>query len=203
MIAEQPIVVDPAATAQLGIARLLELIGENPDREGLRDTPARVVRAFREMTSGYAEDPAEILARTFGGQESDEPVRYDELVMLRGIHFTSLCEHHLLPFVGAAHVGYLPGEAVVGLSKLARLVECFARRLQMQERLTQQIAQAIMQHLGARGAGVVIVAHHSCMGCRGVRKQEAEMVTSSMLGFFREDRAARSELVSLLGTGKV
>ena len=179
----------PAAEAEEAVATLLRFIGEEPERDGLRDTPARVVKAWREMTAGYAEDPAEILARTF--DESS-----DELVILRGISFYSTCEHHLLPFYGQAVVGYLPGK-VVGISKLARLVECFAKRLQVQERMTRQIADAVEQHLEARGVGVVLRAHHLCMGCRGVRQEETEMVTSAMLGTLRTDATSRAEFLRL------
>jgi GTP cyclohydrolase I len=179
----------PAAEAEEAVATLLRYIGEQPERDGLRDTPARVVKAWREMTAGYAEDPAEILSRTF--DESS-----DELVILRGISFYSTCEHHLLPFYGQAVVGYLPGK-VVGISKLARLVECFAKRLQVQERMTRQIAEAVETHLEARGVGVVLRAHHLCMGCRGVRQEETEMVTSSMLGTLRTDATSRAEFLRL------
>jgi len=143
------------------------------------------------MTSGYNDDPAEILSRTF--EESS-----DEMVVLRGISFHSTCEHHLLPFYGEASVGYLPGK-VVGISKLARLVDSYARRLQIQERLTRQVADAIEQHLEARGVGVIVRAHHLCMGCRGVRQQGTEMVTSSMLGTLRSDAMARAEFLRLVG----
>ena len=177
------------AAAEDAVVTLLRFIGENPDREGLADTPSRVVRAWREMTAGYREDPAEILSRTF--DESS-----DELIILRGISFYSTCEHHLLPFYGEACVGYLPGK-VVGISKLARLVNCFAQRLQVQERMTRQIADAIEEHLDARGVGVVLRAHHLCMGCRGVRQQETDMVTSSMLGTLRSDATSRSEFLRL------
>src|SRR6185369_2002521 len=156
--------------AEEAITTLLGFIGEDPTRDGLIDTPSRVVRAWREMTAGYSEDPAEILSRTF--DESS-----DEMIVLRGITFYSVCEHHLLPFYGTASVGYLPGR-VVGISKLARLVNCFARRLQIQERMTRQIAESVEKHLEARGVAVVIRAHHLCMGCRGVRQEETEMVTS-------------------------
>ena len=179
----------PTADAEEAVATLLRFIGEEPERDGLRDTPARVVKAWREMTAGYAEDPAEILSRTF--DESS-----DELVILRGISFYSTCEHHLLPFYGQAVVGYLPGK-VVGISKLARLVECFAKRLQVQERMTRQIADAVETHLEARGVGVVLRAHHLCMGCRGVRQEETEMVTSSMLGTLRTDATSRAEFLKL------
>jgi len=179
----------PAAEAEEAVTTLLRFIGEEPERDGLRDTPARVVKAWREMTAGYAEDPAEILSRTFAETS-------DEMVILRGISFYSTCEHHLLPFYGEAVVGYLPGK-VVGISKLARLVECFAKRLQVQERMTRQIAEVVEKHLDARGVGVVLRAHHLCMGCRGVRQEETEMVTSSMLGTLRTDATSRAEFLRL------
>ena len=175
--------------AEEAVSTLLRFIGEDPSREGLADTPARVVRAWREMTAGYQEDPAEILSRAF--DESS-----DELIMLRGISFYSMCEHHLLPFYGEACVGYLPGK-VVGISKLARLVNCFAHRLQVQERMTRQIADSIEAHLDARGVGVILRAHHLCMGCRGVRQQDTDMVTSAMLGTLRTDATSRSEFLRL------
>lgn len=162
-----------------------------PDRDGLRETPARVLRAFREMTAGYSEDPAKILATTF-------EAAHDELIVLNGIRFVSLCEHHLLPFHGTASVGYIPKGRVVGISKLARLVQCFARRLQIQERLTEQVARALQEHAHAVGVGVVINAHHACMGCRGVRQPDADMVTSVMLGILRECATARSEFMSIV-----
>lgn len=171
------------------VTTILRFIGEDPSRDGLVDTPARVLKAWREMTSGYDDDPAEILSRTF-----DETS--DEMVVLRGIGFHSTCEHHLLPFYGQVSVGYLPGK-VVGISKLARLVDCFGRRLQIQERLTRQIAESIEEHLQARGVGVIVRAHHLCMGCRGVRQQTTEMVTSSMLGTLRSDPMARAEFLRL------
>src|SRR3954469_3518470 len=177
-------------SAEEGIATLLRFIGEDTTRDGLIDTPARVVRAWREMTAGYSDDPAEILSRTF--EESS-----DEMIVLRGISFYSVCEHHMLPFYGTAAVGYLPGK-VVGISKLARLVDCFARRLQIQERLTRQIAESVEEHLEARGVGVIIRAHHLCMGCRGVRQQTTQMVTSAMLGTLRNDAMARAEFLRLV-----
>ncbi len=175
--------------AEEAVKTLLRFIGEDPNRDGLLDTPERVAKAWREMTAGYDEDPAEILSRTF-----DETI--DELIILRGISFYSTCEHHLLPFHGEACVGYMPGK-VVGVSKLARLVNCFARRLQIQERMTQQMAEAIEKHLDARGVGVVLKAHHLCMGCRGVRQQDSEMITSAMLGTLRNDASSRSEFLQL------
>jgi GTP cyclohydrolase I len=178
---------DLAATE--AVSTILCFIGEDPSRDGLADTPERVLRAWREMTSGYGDDPAEILARTF------DETSY-EMVVLRNISFHSTCEHHLLPFYGEVSVGYLPGK-VVGISKLARLVDCFARRLQIQERLTRQIAESIQEHLEACGVGVIVRAHHLCMGCRGVRQQNTEMVTSSMLGTLRSDPTARAEFLRL------
>jgi GTP cyclohydrolase I len=180
-------------TAEAAVVDLLRFMGEDPDRDGLADTPARVVKAWREMTAGYDEDPAEILSRTFNEAS-------DELIILSGISFYSTCEHHLLPFYGTACIGYLPGK-VVGISKLARLVNCFARRLQIQERMTQQIGEAIMKHLGARGAAVILRAHHLCMGCRGVRQQDTDMITSSMLGTLRTDATSRSEFLRLCQAG--
>jgi GTP cyclohydrolase I len=178
--------------AEDGIRRMLMRIGEDPGREGLRETPARVVRAFVEMTEGYSQDPGEILTTTF------EATAYDEMILLKGIRFFSLCEHHLLPFSGVATVGYIPEARVVGLSKLARLVDCFAKRLQLQERLTLEIAESIMQVLAPKGAGCVIRANHSCMGCRGIKKPDAEMVTSAMLGLLRDDEKARGEFLRLM-----
>ena len=171
------------------VVRLLQHLGEDPNREGLLDTPKRVVKALAEMTEGYHQDPASILSTVFDEQ-------HDQMVVLEGIEFTSLCEHHMLPFVGTATVGYIPNGRVVGLSKLARIVECFARRLQVQERMTDQIADAITEQLHPRGVGVVIRAHHSCMGCRGVRKPAALMTTSSLAGLIKDDPAARAEFLS-------
>lgn len=171
---------------------LLEMMGEDPTREGLRDTPERVARAYMEMTSGYDTRPGDILETTFD-------VSYDEMVILKDIHFISLCEHHMLPFTGEAHVGYMPGERVVGLSKMARLVHCFARRLQVQERMTQQVAEAMMTHLKPRGVAVIVQAHHSCMSCRGVKQESSKMVTSAMLGSMR-DAAQRAEFLQLIRT---
>ncbi len=192
LFAPQPDRIVNTADAEEAVTTLLRFIGEHPDRDGLAGTPERVVRAWREMTAGYEEDPAEILSRTF--EETS-----DELVILGGISFYSTCEHHLLPFYGTASVGYLPGK-VVGISKLARLVQCFARRLQIQERMTKQIAQSIAEHLDARGVGVVIRAHHLCMGCRGTRQPATQMVTSSMLGTLRDDAVSRSEFLRLSET---
>jgi GTP cyclohydrolase IA len=178
------------ASAEEAVTTILRFVGEDPSRDGLLDTPSRVVRAWREMTAGYSEDPAEILGTTF--EET-----CDEMVVLSGISFYSTCEHHLLPFYGHASVGYLPGK-VVGISKLARVVSCFARRLQIQERLTREIADAIETHLEARGVAVVVRAHHLCMGCRGVRQPESDMITSAMRGVLRSDAIARSEFLRLI-----
>lgn len=174
---------------EAAVRLLIESTGQSADDDGLRDTPARVVKALREMTGGYSEDPAAILSKVFA-------VQHDEMIVLRGIAFTSLCEHHMLPFTGRATVGYVPGK-VVGISKLARLVGCFARRLQVQERMTEQIANAVHEHLEAVGVGVVVVASHGCMACRGVRQADAEMVTSVLRGVFKTDAQARSEFLSL------
>lgn len=180
-----------ASEAEEAVETLLRAMGEDPERDGLRETPRRVVKALLEMTAGYDESPADILSKTFAEHS-------DELIVLRGIDFHSMCEHHLLPFQGVAHVGYLPGK-VVGISKLARLVHCFARRLQIQERMTQQIADAVATHLEARGVGVIIAAHHLCMGCRGVKLPATQLITSSMLGTLRSDPNTRSEFLRLCG----
>jgi GTP cyclohydrolase I len=184
---------EDTADSERAVEMLLRSVGEDPSRDGLRETPARVVKALREMTAGYAEDPGEILSKTF-----DE--HSDELIILRGIDFYSTCEHHLLPFHGTVSIGYLPGR-VVGISKLARLVHCFGRRLQIQERMTQQIAQAVETHLEARGVGVIVSAHHLCMGARGVKLPAAQLVTSAMLGQLRTDADTRSEFLRLCGGG--
>jgi len=173
------------------VTRLLEYIGEDPKRDGLRDTPARVLHAWKEMTEGYAQNPELILSKTFD-------IEHDEMILLDGIRFSSICEHHMLPFTGTAAVAYIPGKKVVGISKLARLVLCHAHRLQVQERLTEDIARDVMTFLQARGAGVVIRAHHSCMGCRGVNQPDARMVTSCMLGAMRDKPEARAELMRLM-----
>jgi GTP cyclohydrolase I len=170
--------------AMQALRTLLSYLGEDPDREGLRETPARVLRAFKEQHAGYHLDPAAVLATTFAEVEG-----YQQLVLLKDITFHSTCEHHMLPFSGVAHVAYLPGQRVVGLSKLARLVDCFARRLQIQERLTQQVVKALMTHLEPRGAAVIIEASHGCMSCRGVRKEGSTMLTSAYAGALAEPEA--------------
>lgn len=173
------------------VVRLLEWIGEDPAREGLLDTPKRVVKAFREMTSGLAVEPRSVLGTVFNETS-------DQMVVVRGIRFSSMCEHHLLPFTGTAAVGYVPDGRVIGLSKIPRLVEVFAKRPQVQERMTNQIAQALMDHLAPQGVGVVVKAHHSCMGCRGVRQPDAEMITSCVLGCMKADPKARAELMEFI-----
>lgn len=179
-----------AATA---LRTLLRWIGEDPDRPGLQDTPDRVLRAYGEFFAGYAMDPAEVLARTF-----DELGGYRGPVVVRDIELRSHCEHHMVPFHGVAHVAYLPDQRVVGLSKIARLVDLFARRLQIQERLTAQIAQALETHLGARGVAVVIAAEHQCMSARGVQKHGALTVTTQVTGVYADDPTARAEILRQL-----
>lgn len=179
----------PEHEAMEAVKTLIRYIGEEPSRDGLKDTPSRVLRSLTEMTRGYKLDAKKLLETTF--QES-----YDQVIVLRGVAFSSLCEHHLLPFTGHVDLGYLPGK-VVGLSKLARLVDCYARRLQIQERMTRQIAGDIEQYLEARGVAVVVKASHSCMECRGINKRGCVMITSSMLGVFRSSPEARSEFLSL------
>ncbi|MGE0142966.1 MAG: GTP cyclohydrolase I FolE [Planctomycetota bacterium] len=180
--------------AEAAVRTLLAWAGENPDREGLAETPARVVRAYEELFAGYEMDPEAILAKTFREVEG-----YDEMVTVRDIRLESHCEHHMVPFLGRAHVAYLPARRVVGLSKLARLVEGFAKRFQVQERLTVQIADAIDHVLSPRGVAVVVEAEHFCMTTRGIRKPGAITVTSRMLGAFRDDAATRREFLSMIG----
>ena len=184
------------AEAEMAIRTILAYVGDDPDREGLHGTPDRVVRAFGEHFAGYAKDPIEILQRTF-----EEVAGYDEIVLLKDIPFISHCEHHMAPIVGRAHVGYLPDSRVVGISKLARVVDVFARRLQIQEKMTAEIAGAIDQVLKPRGVGVVIEAAHHCMTTRGVNKAGVTMTTSTLLGAFRADPNTRREFLALLGKG--
>ena len=172
---------------------VLRWIGEDPDRDGLRETPARLVRAYREYFCGYEQDPEQILQKTF-----EEIDGYDEMVLLRAIPFQSHCEHHVAPIIGHAWVAYVPNERVVGISKLARVVEAYAKRLQIQERLTAQIANCIEQVLKPKGTGVVIKATHHCMTSRGINKQGTELVTSRMLGCFRDNPMTRQELMSMV-----
>ncbi len=183
------------------VRTLLRYAGEDPDREGLQETPRRVCKALREMTAGYDMQPAAILAKDFAIENHEAGVlRYGGIVMLRRIRFHSSCEHHLLPFYGQAHIAYIPGlhGRVVGISKLARLVDCFALRYQVQERLTAQIADAIALHMEASAVLVVLEAEHACLRMRGVRKEDTQLVTSEVRGLFRTDLAARQEAVSLL-----
>jgi GTP cyclohydrolase IA len=174
------------------IREVLTAIGENPDREGLKETPKRVVKSWAELYAGYHQKPSEILSKVF------EDGACDEVVLLKNIAFSSMCEHHMLPFIGNAHIAYLPAGKVVGLSKLARLTDCFSRRLQIQEKMTAQIADSIEEHLKPKGTAVIIEAHHQCMSCRGVGKQNTVMVTSAMRGVFRENISARNEVLALI-----
>jgi len=173
------------------IRKLLEHIGENPEREGLLDTPKRVIKSFKELFGGYAMDPKEVLGTTF------EKGEYNQMVICKDIEMYSTCEHHMIPFFGKAHIGYIPGDRVVGLSKLARLTEVFSRRLQIQEQLTQQIADTLNEVLKPKGVIVVIEAKHLCMCARGAKKQHSSMVTSSIKGLF-EQQEARSEFLGLI-----
>src|SRR3954468_8877740 len=179
--------------AEQAVRTLLIWSGDDPKREGLRDTPSRVVRAYRDWFSGYASDPAEYLRRTFKEVEG-----YDEMVVLRDIEFESHCEHHMAPIIGRAHVGYLPTNRVVGISKLARVVDGYARRFQVQEKMTAQIATCIHEALKPRGVGVVVDGVHQCMTTRGVHKRAVSMVTSRMMGTFREDIRTRSEFLQFI-----
>jgi GTP cyclohydrolase IA len=181
------------AEAAKAFRTILEWIGEDPNRDGLRDTPKRLVRAYREYFAGYDEDPEAVLRKTF-----TEVDGYDEIIVLRGVTFESNCEHHVAPIIGRAWVGYLPDKRVVGISKLARVVEIFSKRLQIQERLTAQIANTIDEVLKPRGVAVVIKAAHHCMISRGIHKRGADLVTSRMLGAFRDQPATRSEFLSLV-----
>ena len=182
------------AEAEAAVRTLIRWAGDDPDREGLLDTPSRVTRSYREFFSGYALDPAQILKRTF--EETDG---YDEMIVLRDMRFESHCEHHMAPILGKAHVAYLPKHRVVGISKLARLVEAYARRLQIQEKLTAQVANTIQEVLQPHGVGVIIDAAHHCMTTRGVHKPGMGMVTSRMLGSFRTDPSTRREFLSIVG----
>jgi GTP cyclohydrolase I len=184
--------VQPESVASL-VRKMIALIGEDPEREGLKKTPERYEKALKFLTSGYHQNVDHLLnGATFS-------VCYDEMVVVKDIEFFSLCEHHLLPFFGKAHVAYLPSKRVIGLSKVARLVNMFARRLQIQERLTSQIAKAIEEKIAPQGVGVIIEARHLCMQMRGVEKQHGQAVTSAMLGAFRENKQTRDEFLALVG----
>jgi GTP cyclohydrolase I len=176
--------------ALAAVRTIIKYIGEDPTRDGLIDTPKRVLKAWREMTEGYGQDPEKILSTTFD-------VAFDEMVILRRIPFTSFCEHHMLPFEGTADIAYLPTDRIVGLSKLARIVDVYAKRLQVQERLTQQIREAIDEYLKPIGSGVVIRASHSCMCYRGIKKR-GEMITSSLSGVMRTEQIVRAEFLALV-----
>ncbi len=179
--------------AEEAVRTLLQWAGEDPTREGLLDTPKRVVNAYGDWFSGYAIDPSDYLRRTF-----EEVAGYDEMIVLRDIEFESYCEHHMAPIIGRAHIGYLPTDKVVGISKLARVVDAFSRRFQVQEKLTAQIAHCIEDVLKPRGVGVVVDAVHQCMTTRGVHKRGVSMITSQMLGDFREDARTRAEFLRFI-----
>ena len=182
------------AEAEDAVRVLLRWAGDDPSREGLIDTPARVTRAYEEFFAGYAVDPRDILSRTFSEVDG-----YDEMIVLKDIRFESYCEHHMVPIIGRAHVAYLPEHRVVGISKLARLVDAFAKRLQIQEKMTAQIADTLNDVLQPKGVGVILEAAHQCMSTRGVHKPGVEMVTSRMLGTFRTDPSTRREFLSIVG----
>ena len=182
--------------AEAAVRTLLRWAGDDPDREGLLGTPERVVRSYEEFFAGYAIDPVALLERTF--EETDG---YDEIILLRDIRLESYCEHHMVPIVGVAHVAYLPGRRVVGISKLARVVDAYSKRLQIQEMMTAQIANTINDVLQPRGVAVVIEAEHQCMSTRGVHKSGVAMVTSRMLGAFRDNASTRREVLAMIGRG--
>jgi GTP cyclohydrolase I len=179
--------------AENAVRTLIRWVGDDPDREGLKGTPRRVVKAYKEWFAGYDEDPNEYLQRTF-----EQVGGYDEMVLLRDIRFESHCEHHIAPIIGSVHIGYLPRNRVIGISKLARLVDTFARRLQVQEKMTAEIANCLNAGLKPYGVGVVVEAAHQCMTTRGVHKTEVTMVTSRMLGAFRAQKQTRDEFLSAL-----
>jgi GTP cyclohydrolase I len=193
-LVESPAKVDVPQDVAEAVRTLIRWAGEDPDREGLLDTPKRVARAWREYAIGYAEDPALHLSRTF-----EEVGGYDEIVLLKDIPFQSHCEHHMAPIIGKASIAYLPRNKVVGISKLARVLHGFARRLQVQERLTAQVADCICEHLNPKGVAVVIEASHACMSARGVNTPGVMMTTSRMMGTFREDERSRREVLALMG----
>jgi GTP cyclohydrolase I len=184
------------AEAEEAVRTLLRWAGEDPSREGLLDTPRRVVEAYGDWFRGYREDPHDYLARTF-----EEVAGYDEMIVLRDIEFESHCEHHMAPIIGKVHIGYLPDGKVVGISKLARVVEAYARRFQVQEKMTAEIARCIQEVLQPRGVGVVVEGAHECMTTRGIHKRGVSMVTSKMLGSFREDARTRAEFLRFIDVG--
>ncbi len=175
------------------IRELLVSLGENPERKGLKETPRRVAESMKYLTSGYSQDLKKIIKNAVFVDECDD------MIILRDIEFYSLCEHHLLPFYGKCHIGYIPRGKIFGVSKLARILDCFARRLQIQERLTRQVAKTILDSIHPEGVGVVMEAQHMCMTMRGVEKQNSMMVTSAMLGSFRDEQATRTEFLKLIG----
>ena len=193
MPSPDPKIAVPDEVAE-AVRTMIRWAGDDPDREGLLDTPARVARAWKEYARGYEEDPAVHLSRTF-----DEVGGYDEIVLLRDIPFQSHCEHHMAPIIGKAAIAYLPNDKVVGISKLARVLHGFARRLQVQERLTAQVADCICEHLKPKGVAVVIEASHACMTARGVNTPGVMMTTSRMMGTFRSDERSRREVLALMG----
>ncbi|MDG5487605.1 GTP cyclohydrolase I FolE [Sphingomonas sp. FW199] len=195
LVASPPKIPVPDDVAA-AVATLIRWAGDDPTREGLQDTPKRVARAWREYCAGYAEDPAHHLSRVF-----EEVGGYDDIVLLRDIPFQSHCEHHMAPIIGKAHIAYLPQNWVVGISKLARVLHGYARRLQVQERLTAEVADCIWNNLKPRGVAVVIEATHACMTARGVRTPGVSMSTSRMMGVFRDDERSRKEVLALMGQG--
>lgn len=195
LVAEGGKIAVPEDVAE-AVRTLIRWAGDDPDREGLLDTPKRVARAWREYCAGYGDDPASHLSRVF-----EEVGGYDEIVLLKDIPFQSHCEHHMAPIIGRAHIAYLPKDHVVGISKLARVLHAFARRLQVQERLTAEVADCIWNGLKPQGVAVVIEASHACMTARGVRTPGVSMVTSRMMGVFRDDERSRKEVLALMGLG--
>jgi len=189
-----PLIRPDRTSAEDAVRTLIRWAGDDPNREGLLDTPARVVRAYEEFFAGYLEDPVQILSRTFSEVDG-----YDEMIVMNDIRFESHCEHHMVPVIGKAHVAYLPDRRVVGISKLARLVDIYAKRLQIQEKMTVQIADTLNDVLQPKGVAVVIEASHQCMTTRGVHKPGASLVTSRMLGAFRSDSTTRREFLAMIG----
>ena len=184
-------------SVEAAVKNILRAIGEDPERQGLERTPYRVARMYKELTKGYRESPEKLI------NKAHFDVAYDEMVVVTNIDFYSLCEHHMLPFFGVAHVGYIPRGRVVGLSKIPRIVEMFARRLQVQENMTQEIANVLHDQLEPDGVGVVIEGYHMCMMMRGVEKQKAKMITSSLLGSFKEDSKTRTEFLELIRSERI